>query len=151
MKKKNSLLLVVAFILMAGSLHAQIFGKKKPPAEPKPFDYAQSDPVLEPQLAAAAQAHLSIFGANIICYKARISGTWTIERNSLTGIILKRTIVALVLFRWNDGKCYSAQANYSEAYDGTQYSGYPDCDGVLVTDKKPAICADSVEKGPVAK
>ena len=49
---------------------------------------------------------------------------WSIERNEFTGIILNRSIGALVYIKYNNGECKVRRFLFQQDHDGSNYSDY---------------------------
>ncbi len=92
---------------------------------------AANDAGLEAKFLACTQAHAKAEGWKETFVKCIItSRDWSIERNSLTGVILGRKRSAALCATWPDGHCTYQTFSFYQQYDGANYSSTVRFNGV---------------------
>jgi hypothetical protein len=80
------------------------------------------DPALEAKILKAVQAHARKNGWKENFSKVKISSEgWTIQRNSLTGAVLSRTVSAWAYAVWPDGRCSYQDISVKQDHDGKNF------------------------------
>jgi len=128
-KTLNTITKTLLILLIIGGASTEAFSQKKSKDNQKKYaknelpEAADSDPELEALMVDVINKHARSKKWKETFHKAIIaSEEWYIERNSVTGVILRRNRVAYMVAKWPDGHCsYQAILFYSR-YDGTSYS-----------------------------
>lgn len=87
------------------------------------IERGMDDLVLEKAALDAIQAHAKADGWKERFERVRIvDKDWSIERNEITGIILRRVISVSAYARWPDDHCTAQTFSLAQQHDGTNYS-----------------------------
>lgn len=87
------------------------------------YKAAMSNPALEKQMVEVMKEKATNDGWKEIFSKAKIiDKDWYTVRNEYTGIILARTINALVYAKWPDGHCTVQEFNFKQDWNGSAWS-----------------------------
>lgn len=80
------------------------------------------DPALEAKILKVVQGHAKKNGWKETFSKVKINSEgWTVQRNSLTGVVLSRTISAWAFAVWPDGRCSYQDFSVKQDHDGKNF------------------------------
>ena len=106
------------------------------------FKRGMNESDLNAQILKAIQSYAKNSGFKETFVAIKVSSDkWYMIRNSVTGAVLGRYVVAYCRAKWPDGKCTVQKFSFRQDYQGTSY-GQAYCEGVYWNSAPKSIDCD---------